>query len=120
GKRTFIDSQVILDMKDNSQQAQMIKNFWSALAVCHTVLTDHPEGDPYTIDYKAQSPDEAALVSTARDVGFVFVEQKQDNMILEVLGQTQTYELLSVLEFNSTRKRMSVIVRPPEGGIMLI
>lgn len=30
-----------------------------------------------------------------------------------------TYELLNVLEFNSTRKRMSVIVRNPQGRIIL-
>ena len=32
---------------------------------------------------------------------------------------TVHYELLNVLEFNSTRKRMSVIVRTPEDKIML-
>jgi len=31
-----------------------------------------------------------------------------------------TYELLNVCEFNSTRKRMSVIVRAPDGKIILM
>ena len=30
------------------------------------------------------------------------------------------YEILNVCEFNSTRKRMSVVVRTPEGGIKLL
>jgi phospholipid-translocating ATPase len=30
------------------------------------------------------------------------------------------YQLLNILEFNSTRKRMSVIIRDPEGKIQLL
>ena len=29
------------------------------------------------------------------------------------------YELMAVLEFNSTRKRQSVVIRQPDGGIRL-
>jgi phospholipid-transporting ATPase len=32
----------------------------------------------------------------------------------------QEYEVLNVLEFDSTRKRMSVIVRSPQGNIQLM
>src|SRR5262249_26060065 len=38
---------------------------------------------------------------------------------IDALGAKQTFELLNVLEFNSTRKRMSVIVRTPAGRIVL-
>lgn len=34
-------------------------------------------------------------------------------------GEKLTYKLLQTLEFNSFRKRMSVIVRDPEGKIIL-
>ena len=34
-------------------------------------------------------------------------------------GKEERYEILNVLEFNSTRKRMSVIVRTPSGAIKL-
>jgi len=35
------------------------------------------------------------------------------------MGQEEVYEVLNVLEFNSTRKRMSVVIRTPEGKIKL-
>ena len=34
-------------------------------------------------------------------------------------SEDREYELLAVLEFNSTRKRQSVIVREPDGSIRL-
>lgn len=40
-------------------------------------------------------------------------------MTVELDGKDYTYEVLNVLEFNSTRKRMSVIVRTPEKKIVL-
>ena len=40
-------------------------------------------------------------------------------MEIEYLGKTEKYKLLNVLEFNSTRKRMSVIVEAPDGQIVL-
>ena len=38
-----------------------------ALALCHTVMTEN-ESDSTLRDFKAESPDEAALVSVARDM----------------------------------------------------
>ncbi|KAE8972264.1 hypothetical protein PR002_g26571 [Phytophthora rubi] len=35
------------------------------------------------------------------------------------VGQRVSYEILDVLEFNSTRKRMSVVVRKPNGELLL-
>lgn len=35
-------------------------------------------------------------------------------------GVTVKYELLNVIEFTSTRKRMSVIVRSPDGKIIVM
>ncbi|KAG0256950.1 hypothetical protein DFQ27_005390 [Actinomortierella ambigua] len=120
-KTTFIDSDLFLDMSDpSSKHAKAIMNFWTAVAVCHTVIPERDENDPCKIVYKAQSPDEAALVSTARDVGFVFLEKQAAMMHLEIMGQPRSYKILNILEFNSNRKRMSIILRPPEGGIVLV
>ena len=103
-----------------SPQRAHIIAFFRALAVCHTVLPDTKiSGDPYKIEYKAESPDEAALVAAARDVGFPFISRSNQSIDIEVLGQLEQYVPLNVLEFNSTRKRMSVIVRNPEGKLVL-
>ena len=43
-------------------------------------------------------------------------------MIIDLLrtGQVVKYKLMNVFEFNSDRKRMSVIVRTPDDRIMLV
>ncbi|CAG8475237.1 6966_t:CDS:2 [Acaulospora morrowiae] len=118
---TFIDSKLFQDLRAEGVQAKAIQDFFSALALCHTVLVEHPdESNPSRIDYKAQSPDEAALVGCARDMGFVFLERFQDTLTIELFGERRQFTLLNVLEFNSTRKRMSVIIRHPDGGIVLL
>ena len=97
---------------DTSEQARSLNGFWTTLALCHTVLTSV---DPETkaIHYKAQSPDEAALVQAAADVGFVFRGREKEILTLTTpfSQEPEQYQLLNVLEFNSTRKRMSVIVK---------
>ncbi|OBZ77329.1 Phospholipid-transporting ATPase DNF1 [Grifola frondosa] len=106
--------------RDSDQRAHLI-DFFRALAICHSVLSDRPEPDkqPYHLEYKAESPDEAALVAAARDVGFPFVSKSKDSIDIEVMGQPERYSFLNMLEFNSTRKRMSVIVRSPQGQLIL-
>ncbi|RUS31967.1 HAD-like domain-containing protein [Jimgerdemannia flammicorona] len=126
---TFVDPKLFDDLAgldsasyDNvNDQATAIVHFLSALAICHTVLPERPEeGNEYNIVYKAQSPDEAALVSTARDLGFAFLGRENDTIVIEAMGERKEFTLLSVLEFNSSRKRMSIIMRPSEGGRLVL
>uniref|UniRef100_A0A453YQE3 Phospholipid-transporting ATPase n=1 Tax=Anopheles gambiae TaxID=7165 RepID=A0A453YQE3_ANOGA len=83
-------------------------NFFRLLALCHTVMAEEKNGK---LDYQAQSPDEAALVSAARNFGFVFKSRAPNSITIEVMGRTEEYELLSILDFNNVRKRMSVVLR---------
>jgi len=121
-KVTFVAPNLAEHLADrtNAQRAHVIA-FFRALAVCHTVLADKPEPkeQPFLLDYKAESPDEAALVGAARDAGFPFINKSNNAIDIEVMGQAERYIPLRVLEFNSTRKRMSVIVRNPEGRLVL-
>lgn len=66
------------------------------------------------IEYKAESPDEAALVNAAKNAGFTFIKRKGNTLTVDVLGTKYDFELLNVLDFNSDRKRMSVILKRPE------
>ncbi|KAL5118976.1 phospholipid transporting ATPase [Pleosporales sp. CAS-2024a] len=118
---TFIAPDFIDDLAGEAGKEQKIanENFMIALALCHTVVTERTPGDPPKIEFKAQSPDEAALVATARDVGFTFVGRQDDRLILNVMGEERRYQVLNTLEFNSTRKRMSAIIRMPNGKIIL-
>ncbi|KAJ2806205.1 phospholipid transporting ATPase, partial [Coemansia guatemalensis] len=118
---TFLDPTLYDALADDSTQARAVIEFFTVLAVCHTVVPSVPDAAaPHHIEYKAQSPDEAALVATARDVGFVFVRRDGDRVLCNFLGHPQTFQLLATLEFTSARKRMSVIVRREDGRIMLL
>jgi phospholipid-translocating ATPase len=118
---TFIAPNFVGDLNGRSGEAQQAaaEHFMVALALCHTVITETTPGDPPKIEFKAQSPDEAALVATARDMGFTVLGRTNDDLHVNVLGEDRTYRILNTLEFNSTRKRMSAIVRMPDGKIKL-
>uniref|UniRef100_A0A8K9V7I2 Phospholipid-transporting ATPase n=1 Tax=Oncorhynchus mykiss TaxID=8022 RepID=A0A8K9V7I2_ONCMY len=91
--------------------------FFRLLSLCHTVMSEEKkEGE---LMYKAQSPDEGALVTAARNFGFVFRSRTPGTVTVTELGRPVTYTLLAILDFNNIRKRMSVIVRNPEGRIRL-
>jgi magnesium-transporting ATPase (P-type) len=85
------------------------------LALCHTIIIENKNGK---VSYNASSPDELALVNAARFFGAQFSDRDEDNnMTINFRGRNQKYKLLNLIEFNSTRKRMSVVVRDPNGVI---
>uniref|UniRef100_A0A8C9YFJ1 Phospholipid-transporting ATPase n=1 Tax=Sander lucioperca TaxID=283035 RepID=A0A8C9YFJ1_SANLU len=96
--------------------AAVILDFMTMMAICHTAVPERTDGK---ITYQAASPDEGALVRAAQNLGFVFSGRTPDSVIVEMPGTEERYELLHVLEFTSTRKRMSVIMRTPSGKIRL-
>ena len=126
----------------NAAHARQLNGFFSVLALCHTVLTS-VDKETGKIEYKSQSPDEAALVQAAADMGFVFKGREKEILLLqtpfghanvgepedEIIGHEpqyssstpsgegslERYELLNILEFTSARKRMSVVLRKLDG-----
>ncbi|XP_063650208.1 probable phospholipid-transporting ATPase IM isoform X4 [Pan troglodytes] len=94
-----------------------VHEFLRLLALCHTVMSE--ENSAGELIYQVQSPDEGALVTAARNFGFIFKSRTPETITIEELGTLATYQLLAFLDFNNTRKRMSVIVRNPEGQIKL-
>ncbi|XP_042020828.1 phospholipid-transporting ATPase 3-like [Salvia splendens] len=121
----FDDARLMRGAWRNEPNPDCCKEFFRCLAICHTVL---PEGDesPERIRYQAASPDEAALVVAAKNFGFFFY-RRTPTMIyvreshVDKMGKVQDvpYEILNVLEFNSTRKRQSVVCRYPDGRLVL-
>ncbi|KAK7411392.1 hypothetical protein VNO78_02825 [Psophocarpus tetragonolobus] len=120
----FIDERIMNGKWVNEPYADVIQKFFCLLAICHTAI---PEVDEETgnVSYEAESPDEAAFVIAAREVGFKFYRRTQTCLSMHELDPVsgkeveRTYKLLNVLEFNSSRKRMSVIVKDEEGKIFL-
>ncbi|XP_077570328.1 phospholipid-transporting ATPase ID-like isoform X2 [Stigmatopora nigra] len=111
---TFHDHALVEAVKLETTE---VHAFFRLLALCHTVMAEEKkEGELF---YQAQSPDEGALVTAARNFGFVFRSRTPDSVSIMEMGQQQTYKLLAILDFNNVRKRMSVIVRSPEGKLSL-
>lgn len=109
---------------EGADHARMLNGFFSVLALCHTVLAV-VNPDTGKIEYRAQSPDEAALVQAAADAGFVFRGRDKEVLRLQTpfSDELEEYELLNVLDFTSARKRMSVIIRKmndEDGRIFLL
>uniref|UniRef100_A0A4W3HJ34 Phospholipid-transporting ATPase n=1 Tax=Callorhinchus milii TaxID=7868 RepID=A0A4W3HJ34_CALMI len=93
-----------------------VQEFFKLLGLCHTVMVEENKGE---LVYQAASPDEGALVTAARNFGFAFLSRTQNTITISELGTKRTYQVLAMLDFNSDRKRMSVILRDPDGNIKL-
>jgi phospholipid-transporting ATPase len=103
----------------NSESRAIIHEFLTALMSCHTVIPEL-NNDTGKIIYQASSPDEAALVNGASDIfQYKFVARRPHSIECTKKDVRAEYEVLNVCEFNSTRKRMSVVLRDPEGKIKL-
>ncbi|KAG2261346.1 hypothetical protein Bca52824_068425 [Brassica carinata] len=121
----FWDERIVNGEWINQPNAELIQKFFRVLAICHTAIPD-VDSDTGEISYEAESPDEAAFVIASRELGFEFFARSQTNISLHEIDHMtgekvdRVYELLHVLEFSSSRKRMSVIVRNPENRILLL
>jgi len=131
----FDPTNLFENLKKNDAGSEIIKEFLISLSICHTAVPEASSENPDIKQYRASSPDEIALVSAARYLGYEFISRRPDKITIAVslpsptssdsvslLQQEVTqvdYEILDILEFNSTRKRMSVVVRTPEGKIIV-
>ncbi|XP_064150536.1 phospholipid-transporting ATPase IC isoform X1 [Loxodonta africana] len=114
GKFAFYDHYLIEQIQSGKESE--VRQFFFLLAICHTVMVERIDDQ---LNYQAASPDEGALVSAARNFGFTFLARTQNTITVSELGTERTYNVLAILDFNSDRKRMSIIVRTPEGNIRL-
>ncbi|EGB10874.1 hypothetical protein AURANDRAFT_22034, partial [Aureococcus anophagefferens] len=116
---TFHDPRLAEDLAAPGPQRDRLVEFFRLLAVCHTVLPG-PRG-PRKTRFSASSPDDEALVCGAKYFGLSFESRTTGLMTLRnaaVPGvvEEETYEVVELLDFNSDRKRMSVICRRVVGG----
>ncbi|XEU94749.1 hypothetical protein FSHL1_000033 [Fusarium sambucinum] len=109
-----------IQRKPNTAFSRKAKHFLLCIALCHTCLPE--KTDKGDIDFQAASPDELALVEAARDLGFLVIDRPAQAIKLETRDidgslHTESYQVLDVIEFSSKRKRMSIIIRMPDGRI---
>ncbi|CAH9123163.1 unnamed protein product [Cuscuta epithymum] len=120
----FQDERIMKGQWAKEPHADTIHKFFNVLAICHTVIPDLKT--PGHISYEAESPDEAAFVVAAKELGFEFFRRTQTTVWLHEWDQEgsrqidRSYQVLHLLEFNPARKRMSVIIRTPENKLLLL
>ncbi|XP_056260023.1 phospholipid-transporting ATPase IC [Seriola aureovittata] len=113
-KFQFMDHSLVACVR--SRKDKDATEFFKLLSLCHTVMVENKDGD---LVYQAASPDEGALVTAARNFGYVFLSRTQDTITIREMEQETMYEMLALLDFNSDRKRMSIILKFPDGRIRL-
>ncbi|XP_011622669.1 phospholipid-transporting ATPase 1 [Amborella trichopoda] len=107
--------------------------FFLTLAACNTVIpiktgkrlsTDLSFGEfyeePVVIDYQGESPDEQALVCAASAYGYTLMERTSGHIVIDIHGEEQRLDVLGLHEFDSVRKRMSVVVRFPDDSVKVL
>ena len=117
-KFSFVDSQIVQLFAENDQR---VVNFFRLMAVTNSVIIEGTRNEsnefrPHTIEYKAQSPDEAALVNSSRNLGFVFLGVQENIVRVNILGKPEEWRLLETIDFKSYRKRMSIVIENPHNG----
>ncbi|KAI9355344.1 hypothetical protein DFJ73DRAFT_825210 [Zopfochytrium polystomum] len=115
----FHDFKRLFANLEQSHTSWHINEFLTLLAVCHTVIPETVDDEPGKIIYQASSPDEGALVKGAATLGYTFTTRRPKSVSITHHDKEEEYEVLNICEFNSTRKRMSSLVRTPEGKIKL-
>lgn len=111
------ESALVQNIVNKHPSADILDEFLTLLAVCHTVIPERMESGE--VVYHAASPDENALVAGARRFGYEFDVRTPAYVEINALGVRHRFEVLNVLEFTSDRKRMSLIVRNEAGEIKL-
>lgn len=101
------------NIKDSLSSNHELNQILACIAICHNVII--------TADgFSSESPDEEALVTTASELNSKFVSRVPDESIsIELDGHLSKFQLLNMIDFDSDRKRMSVIVKAPNGQIIM-
>jgi len=87
----------------SSSELEMMKHF-----ALNSSVVPVRKGD--SLQYRASSPDEVALVKAAARMGVGLVHRDGPNVTITVNGKEEEYEVLGELAFTSDRKRMSVAI----------
>ncbi|GAB4836197.1 Alanine--tRNA ligase [Ancistrocladus abbreviatus] len=99
-----------------TDEGKQVYDFFLALATCNTIVPLIMDSDDPTvklIDYQGESPDEQALAYAAAAYGFMLIERTTGYILIDVQGERQRFDVLGLHEFDSDRKRMSVILGLP-------
>ncbi|GAB2300782.1 hypothetical protein Dimus_034818 [Dionaea muscipula] len=116
----------------DGEERSAAHEFLLTLAACNTVIPIITQGLPSgqsecdleenmeAIDYQGESPDEQALVAAASAYGYTLFERTSGHIVVDVHGQKLRLDVLGLHEFDSVRKRMSVVIRFPDNSVKVL
>ncbi|XP_004511165.1 phospholipid-transporting ATPase 1-like [Cicer arietinum] len=105
-----------------NEDGKWIYDFFLALAACNTIVplvVDTSDPTVKLIDYQGESPDEQALTYAAAAYGFMLIERTSGHIVIDIHGERQRFNVLGLHEFDSDRKRMSVILGCSDNSVKL-
>ncbi|CAD8207799.1 unnamed protein product [Paramecium pentaurelia] len=91
-----------------SNQRELIEEYFFLLSSAHECIIQYDKNQ--NASYQGPSPDEITLVDAAARLGFQFTGSSASEQCFKILGKEKKVKLLKSFEFDSTRKRMSVII----------
>ncbi|XP_077232823.1 phospholipid-transporting ATPase 1-like [Tasmannia lanceolata] len=129
-----VDAELVALLHKNlaGEERIVAHEFFLTLAACNTVIPMVTKCSPSSctdselheyveaIDYQGESPDEQALVAAASAYGYTLVERTSGHIVVDVNGERLRLELLGLHEFDSVRKRMSVVIRFPNNAVKVL
>ncbi|KAH0931120.1 hypothetical protein HID58_008237 [Brassica napus] len=122
--RVRVDPSLLQLTRNNkaTEEAKRANEFFLSLAACNTIVpivTNTSDPNVKLVDYQGESPDEQALVYAAAAYGFLLIERTSGHIVINVRGEMQRFNVLGLHEFDSDRKRMSVILGCPDTSVKL-
>jgi len=114
---SFYDPKYGEDKKKGGAQETRMSQFFRILSLCHDTIPERIDGK---IKLSASNPDDECLVFAAKYFGAEFVDKQEKYAIIKIDGVEERVEVLEVIGFTSKRKRMSVIVKDPDGVIRMV
>ena len=119
-------SQLLAHMQTNPSDlfTKKAKMFLLSLALCHTCFPEVEQDGK--INYQATSPDEVALVQAAKELGYIVTDRSTQSITITTpvvdsdSATPEVYEIIDTIDFSTKRKRMSIIVKFPDGRLCLL
>ncbi|XP_073149211.1 phospholipid-transporting ATPase 1 [Henckelia pumila] len=122
--RVNIDPELLkLSKSKHTDEGRHVHDFFVALAACNTIVPltiDTSDPSIKLIEYQGESPDEQALVYAAASYGFMLIERTSGHIDINIQGERHRFNVLGMHEFDSDRKRMSVIIGSPDQRVKVL
>ncbi|KAF1742446.1 hypothetical protein MXB_2301, partial [Myxobolus squamalis] len=107
----FDDNQSIeLNCAFSRTDDKLFNMFMINLLLCNSIIPEYGK-NKNDVAYQSSSPDETAIIKVLAEHGYKFMERTLNGVTIELKGVVEVWKILSVIDFTSERKRMSVIAQ---------